>query len=376
MPKKKLDYAALFTLRKDGRYMWRYTDEDGKRHAVYDRDPEALHKKMESVLNAPAEPPMSFSAVAEEWEGKYRESVTVRSWLNLKPHYEDLKKKFKGCGIEEITAQDINADYLAAKAKGYSRTVVNNRRVILNGIFNYALVSGYIPVNPATAVKLPKNLPHGKRTAPTDEEIKIICSNIDKPFGFFPFFLLLTGLRKSEALALLKTDIDFKKKTILINKTLVYIDNANPTVKEPKTEAGKREVPIIAALLAPLKKYCAATKSNYLFPQPQSNRGGGKGGYMTERGYEGAWRRYCASVGLVDSDGKPTITAHQLRHGTATLLFESGADEFTAQHILGHANINITMSVYTELREKQKTKSVKKFNDLVSTVVSKTDKKA
>ena len=83
---------------------------------------------------------------------------------------------------------------------------------------------------------------------------------------------------------------------------------------------------------------------------------------MTLRGYEGAWVRYCEAAGLME-DGKPSLTAHNLRHGTATLMFELGVDELTAQRILGHSRIEITREIYTELREKQNKKSVDKFNE-------------
>lgn len=373
MPKpKNIDYASLFTLRKDGLYMGYWRDANRVRHAMYDRDPEKLYEKLKDAGSVSDDRHVMFGDVAEEWEGYYRETVTVRSWLNLKPHYEDIKSMYKGLAIGEVTAADINRDYLRGKARGLSRTVVNNRRVIYNGIFNFAIVNGYITQNPAVSVKLPKGLKQGRRSAPTDEQIKAICSNTDKPFGIFPFLLLCTGLRKSEALALLKSDIDFKAKTISVTKALIYTDNANPSVKEPKTESGRRVVPIISALYAQLKAYCAGVKSDYLFPQAKSNRGGGKGsGYMTERGYEGSWERYCIAAGLADAEGKPTLTAHQLRHGTATLLFESDVDPYTAQHILGHANVQTTMTIYTELRQKQMAKSISKFDAALSKLKAK-----
>ena len=83
---------------------------------------------------------------------------------------------------------------------------------------------------------------------------------------------------------------------------------------------------------------------------------------MTLRGYEGAWYKYCETAGLMEN-GKPSITAHNLRHGTATLMFELGVDELTAQKILGHSRIEITREIYTELRLGQKLKSVSKFNE-------------
>ena len=46
MPRKKIDYASMYTRRKDGLYMGYWHDESGKRHAMYDRDPEALYNKL------------------------------------------------------------------------------------------------------------------------------------------------------------------------------------------------------------------------------------------------------------------------------------------------------------------------------------------
>ena len=89
---------------------------------------------------------------------------------------------------------------------------------------------------------------------------------------------------------------------------------------------------------------------------------------MTESNYDTAWGNYVKSVGL---DG---LTAHQLRHGTATLLFEAGVDVYTAQKILGHAHVSTTLEIYTELREKKEKQSVKKFGNLMSKLVSKTSK--
>ena len=83
---------------------------------------------------------------------------------------------------------------------------------------------------------------------------------------------------------------------------------------------------------------------------------------MTLRGYEGAWLRYCTATGMINEDGKPSIGAHNLRHGTATLMFELGVDELTTQRILGHSRVEITREIYTELREAQNAKSVGKFN--------------
>lgn len=359
---KKIKYADLFTLRKDGRYQGSYTDETG-RHYLYDRDPERLYYKLQEA-GAPKEASVpTFREIAESWEREHREEITQRTWNNYEPHYNDILSKHGSKEIQQVTALEIINHLTAAKAKGYSATVVNTIRSLYRMIFDYAVANDYAQYNPVTSVRLPKGLKRGKRIAPTDEQIKTICANVDAPFGLFPFFLLCTGMRKSEALALTWGDVDFKNKEISVTKSLDYTVGAKPTIKPPKTDAGTRIVPIIDILVDDLYKAWkkAASDSDYVFPAKPSTRGGKGGGLMTLRGYEGAWLRYCEAVGFIQ-DGKPSITAHNLRHGTATLMFELGVDELTAQRILGHSRVEITREIYTELRAAQNMKSVKKFN--------------
>lgn len=360
---KKINYASMFTLRKDGRYQGSYTDPDGKRKYVYDRNPEQLYYKLQQISQPPEEKlPPTFKEIAESWEREHREEITHRTWVNYEPHYNNILTRHGSKQIQEVTALEIINHLTAAKAKGYSATVVNTIRSLYRMIFDYAVANDFAQYNPVTSVRLPKGLKRGKRVAPSDDQIKTIFANIEQPFGLFPVFLLCTGLRKSEALALTWDDVDLKNKEINVTKSIDYTVGARPQVKPPKTEAGIRVVPIIDLLYDRLQEEQQQSVSSYLFPALPSTRGGKGGGMMTLRGYEGAWLRYCESVGFIGDDGKPTITAHNLRHGTATLMFELGVDELTAQRILGHSRIEITREIYTELRAAQNMKSVKKFN--------------
>lgn len=358
---KKINYAAMFTLRKDGRYQARYTDQTG-RHCIYDRDPEKLYQKLQEAKTPKEERPPTFREICEDWERQHREEITDRTWNNYRPHYEAILARHGGKQISEVTAQEIVNHITTAKAQGYSRTIVNSIRSLYRMIFDYAVAHDLTQYNPVTSIRLPKGLKQGKRVAPTDEQIKIILSGWDVDFGLFPAFLLCTGMRKSEALALTWADVNFKQRTISVTKSIDYTNGASPKAKPPKTEAGNRVVPIIDLLFDHLQEAYTSRTSNFIFPAEISNRGGKGGGMMTLRGYEGAWSRYCQAVGLWE-DGKPTITAHNLRHGTATLMFELGVDELTAQHILGHSRVEITREIYTDLRAKQAAKSIDKFND-------------
>ena len=120
---RKIDYASMFTLRKDGRYQGSYTDETG-RHFIYDRDPERLYKKLQAAQIPEEEKQISFREIAENWERQHREEITSRTWINYEPHYKDILEKHGDKPIDEVTAQQIVNHLTAAKAKGYSATVL------------------------------------------------------------------------------------------------------------------------------------------------------------------------------------------------------------------------------------------------------------
>ena len=366
---KKINYAAMFTQRKDGRYMATYTDATG-RHSIYDRDPEQLYHKLQKATAPKEEKPLTFRDIAESWERQHREEIESRTWVNYLPHYNAIVAKHGNKQITDITAQAVANHLMQSKAQGYSATVVNTIRSIYRMIFDYAIINDYAQFNPVYSVKLPRGLKRGKREAPTDELIKKIFAAADHPFGLFPVFLLCTGCRKSEALALSWDDVDFKNREISITKSLDYAVGASPKYKPPKTEAGTRTVPIVDILYNMLVKAHGERTSDLIFPAVASNRGGKGGGLMTLRGYEGHWRNFCEYAGLLDDDGKPVITAHNLRHGTATLMFELGVDELSAQRILGHSRIEITRDIYTDLRAKQKMRSVSSFSEGLSKLLS------
>lgn len=352
---KKQDYAKLFTLRKDGRYQGSYKDSSGW-HKMCDKDPERLYNRIEEKKN-PSK--ATFKEIADGWESKCREDIKDRTWKNYKPHVEELIAQYGKRAVDSISAAEIDADLKRMKAKGFSKTVVNTRKVVWSGILNHALANDKLRFNPALSVKLPKNLKSTKRKAPDDDVINaIISESNDMKFGFIPFYMLCVGTRRTETLTTLKANLDLKEWKVHI--------------RESKTESGIRDIPIIEPLRAPLLAWIKAHPGDWLFPYVPYN--GRKGTHMTDSNWERAWLAFCKRHGFVDADGKPTVGAHNLRHGTATLLYNSGVDLYTAQNILGHSNVSTTMEIYTELRKEKEKRSVNKFSRSVAKRVAKNRK--
>lgn len=355
------------TKRKDGRYQ-ETIYIDGKRKYIYGNTKAEVTKKMRKYLldlNAA----VTFQAVAEQWQEIHREEIGDKTWMNYAPHYNDIVEKHGSTPVDEITALDVITDLKRCAARRCSATIISTRRSIYRMILDHALISGHITHNPAIGISLPRTIEKTRREAPSENSLKIILDNADKPFGLFPALLACTGLRKAEALALTWGDIG--EDSISVTKALDYAVHAHPVVKPPKTKAGKRTVPIIDVLKPLLVRPRNARNDDLLFPSspnPQEGRVGG--GYMSEREYEVKWQKYCEATGFVDESGKKTLTAHQLRHGLATIGFESGVDEKTMQKILGHASPTTTREIYTHLREQKLASSVNALNEGMSKMLN------
>lgn len=71
------------------------------------------------------------------------------------------------------------------------------------------------------------------------------------------------------------------------------------------------------------------------------------------------WHKYIKATGL-------NITQHQLRHSYATILYRAGIDLKTAKNLLGHADVQTTLNIYTHLEKEISQNTFDKINNFVS----------
>lgn len=377
---KKIDYASMFTLRKDGRYQGSYTDETG-RHYIYDKDPERLWNR----LNAPKEEkPLLFREIAEAWQNKAWEKIRDGTRSCYESAFNRAIDRMGNSPAAEIEPHEIATHLQILKAQGLSASTIKKQKVVYKQIFQYALMdkvySKTIKHNPVLYVSLPDNMPKPKlREAPEDEIVKAIREKAATAyFGLFAFFLICTGFRRGEALAVQWKDIDFVKGTISCGETISY-RSGTAKAAPPKTENSYRTVPLLDELAAVLNRPDGSSDADYVFfgddpskPMPQST-------------YDRRWKHYCMDMGFVTDEPetrtskqgkvyvvhnyKPTLTAHDMRHGYATMLYEAGVDVYTAMTLLGHAEIETTMAIYTHLRSRKKSESIDKLKKYVKTAL-------
>ena len=287
--------------RSDGRYVKVITDpKTHKRISFYGSTAREVNQKL-LEYERKQENGRSFDEVADEWWSSVYEDLAHQTLRGYKPAYARVLSEFSSYYISDIQPRDILLFYKRMVAQQFTAKTIANHRVILNQIFNFAVVAGDIQYNPVSSVKIPKaaTTPPRPPASATDEQ-KILES--DHPW-LFPLFALLTGLRKGEILALQWQDINLEANTISVTKSVEHIGK-NPSIKAPKTANGTRVVPLLDLLkdkLVPLQ----SKPAHYIFSDD-----GGKSP-LSEHRYTRLFRDYQRDVGIA-------CTAHQLRHSYAT----------------------------------------------------------
>ncbi len=287
-----------------------------------------------------------FRIVAEAWEREYLQRVPYHNYKKCgMKAFERAVDAFGGQPIKEITAKEIDILLQKLIAQQYGKAAVTTQKSIINMIFKYAVLNGFCDANPVDVIRLPNNLPKKKRELPTTEDMREVNLHTEG-FDLFPFFLLNTGFRPSEALALRKENFDFDKG--IIRPTHHVVHDGNMPIYEPvlKTDAATREVLMLDRVRAALPK----NFKGFLF----SMDGDGEKP-LTRKAYVKRWEKYCKAYRL-------NITPYQLRHGFATMLFEAGIDLKDAQELMGHSDIRITQNIYTHIRKERKDETAKKLN--------------
>jgi len=323
---------------------------NGKRVPFRGRTDAEVDRKM-IEYTAEIERGRLFKDVASEWHEEHWHGVNGIKYgtqRNYNAPYDRCLEWFGEKPIKQIKPNDIKTFFEWLKSKVYAKKTVLTHSCILNMIFDHAISNEChdIEINPCVGVRIPKGLEQRERMLPLESDIKAVRGNVNDGWvGLFFFFILQTGARKGEALAITGKDIDLKNLTITIEKEMTF-NGSSPVISDPKTEAGKREVPILDELVPYLPR---KLKPDQLLFFPL-----GKTVYKTT--VDKQIKRYRTAHAI-------SCTAHQLRHGYAQSLYNAGVDLKTAQGLLGHAQLSTTADIYTHFSKTKTQEAAGKLNE-------------
>ena len=394
--------------RKNGQYMYRYTDPCGERRTIYswtlvktDKVPKGkrggealrdLETKIRMDLDDGITPNnITVSQAFQEWM-KSRPYLTVTTQANYKMVFDYIIEPAIGHKkLVSLRHSMIEQFYLSlATERHYAAGTIIKVHTILrqiceravqdNVIRNNPAANAYQKINKAGVAKQAKK----KDALDTAQQNALICyvydNNSTRCYGNLITVLLGTGMRIGEALGLRICDCDFDTNTISVNHTLLYKQPIGEGYKyliaKPKTASGNRTIPMLSEVRTALLKEIAAhpdsmrTKfevdgyKNFIFLNSKGNglrashiydvlRRIREGYNCEERAAAVAERR--APVLL------PPLSPHILRHTFCTRLCEQGEDIKVIQDVMGHRNSATTLDVYADATEERKAAN---FRDL------------
>ena len=312
--------------RADGRFQG-YAMRDGEKRYFYGKTAAEVHKKIQNYLNSAPTPKRKkrntdttplFEVYAANWVEQYKKP-------NLKPkslealHFA-LKKAveaFRGKTIGSITTDDLQK-FFTSMPSSRSRDLC---AVYVGQIFKKAFATGVIKKNPCEQVEIKKHAPQKRSALTVDEQAAFLAAAKSSVHFLLYRFLLSTGLRIGEALAI--THADLKDGKVSVSKDIVFI-NGKEIVQTPKSKAAFRSVPV------PIDIYEAMQKAE------------------TERIFTQNYNMVrLAFKNLSKKLGFP-VSAHILRHTYATRLEESGISPKLQQYLLGHSKVDTSQNIYTD----------------------------
>lgn len=391
--------------RKDGKYEFKYVDVNGTRRSAYswklvatDKVPEGKRcelslREMEKQIRRDLEDGISThtanSITLNELFDTYMSTKELKQ--STRTNYMYMYKNYVSNVIGKrrigsIKYSDIKKFYnsliLEKKFKPNSMEIINT---ILHPVFTMAVRDGYIRTNPSDGVmaeiKKSHNWEKPKRHALTEEQQALFIDFLTESKTYNHWLPLMTvflgtGCRVGELIGLTWDDCDFTEGIITINHNLVYRQQDSGKcemhITTPKTESGKRVVPMFQAVRKALlqeKKeqmrngfnstiidgysgFVFTNRCGYVH-NPQTINRAIKRIYTAcnEQEIERARKEHRQPVLI------PHFSVHNLRHTFCTRFCENETDLKIIQEIMGHSDITTTMNIYNEATKERKQES-------------------
>jgi integrase len=157
-------------------------------------------------------------------------------------------------------------------------------------------------------------------------------------------------------LGLCWSDIDLQAKTITINRARVEVTGSGVVEVGPKTERGKRTLPLDDAVASALRSLKARQSQERLEAGAAYSAGcsdcSGAHVVVNELGEPYRPERYSDQFRyLANAAGLPAIRLHDARHTCGTLMHLRGVPTAVISQWLGHATAAFTMATYVHSQD-------------------------
>lgn len=368
--------AARKTKREDGRYQCSLVigrNEQGKliRKYFYGKSQREANAKKKAYQDGLVVSPDAKSTTVKAWSEKWLKNYATGGYRN-KANTESILRKFNNYighkTISDVRQVDIQ-EYAKSQAK-FTKSHVGKVKRTLTNMFDAAKANDLVLSNPTMGVVW-DSVKTGSHEMLSRELIELLTNNwMIHSAGIWAMFMLYAGLRPSEAFALKRENIvdgmiNVKDGSHFEHGQLVIVEG------QVKTEAGLRSVPLVRPLEAVLEAcpetgFMCRTADGRPVSEAAARSNWSTLWNMLEEVYNGriphkAGRR--SDKFPEDWKYLPKVQMYDLRHTYCSMLYEADVDVKTAQYLMGHASLDMTLKIYTHLSEIKKKRSYDKLKE-------------
>lgn len=280
--------------------------------------------------------------------------------------------------IGDMLMRDVTSDdalSVLEEASELSKSAQTKIVTTLKRIFEAAEDAGVIVRSPCRKLKAGGAAAVEKQPLTLEQQKTLVNTIRETPAYPFVMLGLYSGLRREEILALQwdQVYLDSDPPYISVRRALRWEKNQPIVTDELKSKASKRDIPLPTALAECLAEEALRSLGDYVIADT-------KGNAMSMVSYrrrilDPIMVRTARATTRIGPDGQPHdvelkigdkvrnhpitisidfhVTPHLLRHTYITRLIMAGVNIKTVQYLAGHANVQITLNIYTHLMANQ-----------------------
>jgi integrase len=314
---------------------------------------------------------LRLSEYLEEWivsinSSKASNTIQKYSWTiekKIVPYLGNIKLRDLGpARIQHFY------NFLLTEKKLSHHAVYNVHKVLRTALYQ-AVKLGLMIRNPCAATTPPR--PKTSEMKFFNEHQVQIFLNAAQEIGdrYYPLYFLAihTGMRLGELLGLKWQDIDFTRRTLLVQRQVLFPKGGGFVFAKPKSKSGVRTIilgqlaiQVLDEQLVKVRKLAEEVGQEWedqdlVFPS-----------------HVGTPVRHCnlrrEYYKVTKASGLPRIRFHDLRHTAASLMLNNGIPVIVASRRLGHTKASITMDVYGHMLPNKQEEAAQLMDDLMSPI--------
>lgn len=353
-------WVAQITL-EDGGIKQSYHD---KREEAADALQDLLYEQKQGILATG--PKQTLGQYLEPWlENVQKPAIRINHYINTRTiinlHILPVLGRVQ---LRKLTAQQVQSLYAQKLGEGKSAKTIHNIHGVLHKALAQAVRWRLVARNICDDVELPRLTRYEYQTLTEEQAQRLLDGAKGHRFEVLLALALTTGMRHGELLGLRWQDVNLDKGTLQVRRSASRVRGQGYKEFEPKTPKGRRLLTLPQFILEMLKEHRThQEEAQRVAGATWQNHGlvfcNKYGSYLRPDRVRKQFQKLLADAGL------PYMRFHDLRHSAATILMAMGVPPKVVQEVLGHANISITLGIYSHVLPGMQDDAMGKWDDLL-----------